>query len=53
MFGIVIATFLVNDKNEKVGFFKETFLLANISFDMILGMLFFILSNANIRFLEQ
>lgn len=49
-FGIVIAAFSVNNKAEKVRFFEETFLLADISMDMALEMSFLTLSNANIYF---
>lgn len=52
MFRMVIATFLINDKEGKVRFFEKAFLLANISSDIVLRMLFFTLSNANVRFLE-
>lgn len=53
IFGIVIAAFLINNKDGKGRFFEKTFLLANISLDVIFGMLFLILNNTNIRFLEQ
>lgn len=52
-FGIVIAAFLINDKDGKINFFEKTFLLANISLDEIFEMLFLTLSNADVRFLEQ
>ena len=41
------------DKDEKAKFFGETFLLANISTDVLLGMPFPTLSNANVRFSER
>ena len=50
---IVIAEFLVQNELKKVWFFEETFMLADISIKMILRMLFFILSNTNIRFIEK
>lgn len=53
MFGMVIVAFLVNNKDEKIRFFKKAFLLANVSSDIVLGISFFTLSNANVRFLEQ
>lgn len=34
-FGMVIAAFSVNDKDRKVRFFEEIFLLADISSDVI------------------
>ena len=39
-FGMVIAGFSVEDKLGKVRFFQETFLLANISLEVVLGMPF-------------
>ena len=38
---------------EDTQFFQKTFLLANISAEVVLGMLFLTLSNANIRFVEK
>ena len=52
-FEIVIADCLVNNKLERVRFFQETFLLANISLEMDLRIPFLILSKADIRFAEQ
>ena len=49
-FGIVITTFLIYDKYKKNRFFKKSSLLANISVDIILKMILFILNNANIKF---
>lgn len=47
---MVIARFSIQDKTCKFRFFEETFLLANTSMDVILGMSFLVLSNANILF---
>ena len=47
-FGIVVAAFSVIDKANQVRFFKETFLVANVSPEIVLGMLFLTLSNADI-----
>ena len=52
-FGIVLASFQVEDKLEKVWFFQKTFLLANINMEIVLDMLFLILSNANIQFVQK
>ena len=52
-FGIVIAECSVKDKLGRVQFFQETFLLANISLEVILRMLFLTLSKADIRFAER
>lgn len=49
---MVINTFLVENKNGKSYLFEETFLLANISIYIILGMLFLILSNVEVNFTD-
>ena len=50
IYRIVVAAFLVTDQAHKVKFFKETFLVANVSPDMIFGILFFILSDVDVDF---
>ena len=52
-FGIVITNCLVKNKLGRVRFFQETFLLANISLEVVLGMPFLMLSKADIWFTEQ
>ena len=52
-YGIVIAAFQVVNKLGRSWFFQETFLLANISMEVVLGMLFLTLSNANVQFAEK
>ena len=47
-FGIVIAGFQILNKQGRVRFFQEIFLLANITMEVILGMLFFTFINADI-----
>lgn len=47
---IVSARFSFQDKEDKDWFFKKTFLLANISIEVILSMTFFTLSNVDINF---
>ena len=47
---MVVAAFLVTDQANRVKFFKEIFLVVNISPDVVLGMPFFTLSDANIDF---
>lgn len=49
---IVIAQVSIQDKLQTIRFFKETFLVANISIEVILGMLFLLFNNVNIRFAE-
>ena len=50
--GMVVAVFSVVDKVNRVRFFEETFLVANVSPEVVLGMPFFTLSNANVDFLS-
>ena len=52
-FGIVIADCKVKDRLRRIRFFQKTFLLANISLEVVLRMLFLILSKADIRFAER
>ena len=49
-FGMVIADFQVEDKASRPRFFQETFLVANTKFEVILGMLFLKISNADVSF---
>ena len=48
IFRIVIASFQIKDKLGRDWFFQETFLLANISMEMILRILFLTLGNEDI-----
>ena len=50
---MVIASFQVVDKLGRSRFFQETFLLANISMEVVLGMPFLTLSNADVEFAEK
>ena len=52
IFGMVIASFQVQDKSGKVRFFQETFLVADTRMDIVLRMPFRTLNNADIRFAE-
>ena len=52
-FRMVLADFQVEDKLGRAWFFQETFLLANISVEVVLDMLFLILNNANIQSVEK
>ena len=52
-FGIVLADFQVEDKLGRARFFQETFLLANINMEVVLGMLFLTFSNTDIQFIEK
>ena len=52
-FEMVLANFQVEDKLGRSQFFQETFLLADISTEVVLGMPFLTLSNADIQFIEK
>ena len=51
-FGMVIANFEIEDKYGKPRFFQELFLIINTKFEVIIGMVFFKISNANMSFGE-
>ena len=50
---MVIADFQIEDKGGKPRFFQETFLVANIKFDVVLRMPFLKISNTNVVFGEE
>ena len=50
-FEMVIAAFLVTDKANQVRFFKKTFLVINVSPEIVFRMLLLTLSDADINFL--
>ena len=50
---MVIAGFQVQDKLRRARFFQKTFLVADTSMEVVLRILFFILSNANVGFLDR
>lgn len=50
---MIIAQFLIQNKLEIGWFFDKTFLIADISMELILEMPFLTLSNENTRFLER
>lgn len=50
---MVVIVFLVIDQANIIKFFEKTFLVANISLNMVFGMSFFILSDVNINFLKK
>ena len=52
IFEMVIADFQVKDKGGKPRFFQETFLVADTKFEVVLGMPFLKISNADIAFSE-
>ena len=50
---IVVAAFSVIDRANWVRFFEETFLMANVSLEVVLGMSFLTLSGTHIDFSGQ
>ena len=52
-FGMVIADFQVDNKGGRPRFFQETFLVADTKFEVILGMSFLKISNADVAFGEK
>ena len=52
-FKMVVSAFLVTDKANQVRFFEKTFLVANVSPEVVLGMLFLTLSGADVDFLGR
>ena len=49
---IVVIAFLVTDKANRVRFFEKTFLVANVSPEVVFEMLFLTLTDADIDFLD-
>ncbi len=49
-YGMVVSTFSVLNQDRRQRFFEEIFLLANIRPDIVLGMLFLIMSNTDVNF---
>ncbi len=47
---IVVSTFSVSDKDGRERFFKESFLLADVRPDIVLGMPFLTMSNVDVDF---
>ena len=50
IYGIALTRFSIQASLGKVGFFEKIFLLADTSMEVVLEMLFFSLSNANVEF---
>ncbi len=51
-YGMALARFSIQDSLGRVRFFEETFLLADTNMEVVLGMLFLSLSNADVEFAE-
>ena len=52
-FGMVLASFEVEDKLGRAQLFQKTFLVADISTEVVLNMSFLTFSNANVSFVEK
>ena len=52
-YGMVVAAFSVTDQADRVRFFEETFLVANVSPDVVLGMPFLTLSGADVDLVKR
>ncbi len=50
MYEMVVFIFFVSDKDGRERFFEESFLLADVKPDVVLGMLFLTMSNADVDF---
>lgn len=53
IYRMIVAVFSITDQVNKVNFFEETFFVANVNLDMVLGMFFFTLSSIDIDFLKR
>ena len=49
----MVAAFSMTDQANRIRFFEETFLVANVNLDMVLEMPFLILSSADVDFLKK
>ncbi len=49
-YGIVVSTFSMSDKDGRERFFEENFLLADVKPDIVLGMPFLTMNNADVDF---
>ena len=47
---MVVSNFFMLDKDERENFFEKSFLLADINPDIIFGIFFLTMSNADINF---
>ena len=50
---MVITNFQIENKVDRFRFFQKTFLVANTKFEIILGIFFLKINNANILFDEK
>ena len=50
---MIVSTFFVLDHDGRERFFEENFLLADVKLNIVLGILFLIMSNADVDFQAQ
>ena len=50
---MVVAVFSVTNQANRIKFFEKTFLVANVSPDIVFGIPFFTLSSADVDFLKR
>lgn len=51
-YGMIVIAFLVIDKANHIKFFEETFLLANVSLEIVFSIFFLTLSETNFDLLD-
>ncbi len=49
-YGMVVSTFSISNKDRRKRIFEESFLLADVKPDIVLGMCFLTISNADVDF---
>ncbi len=47
---MIVSTFSISDKDDRERFFEESFQLANVKLDVVLGIFFLTISNIDIDF---
>ena len=52
-FEIILASFQVDNTLKRARFFQETFLLTDLSIEVVLRMSFLIFNNADIKFAQK
>ncbi len=50
---MVVSTFSLSDKDDRKRFFEESFLLADVKLDVVLGIPFLIVNNTDVDFQVQ
>ena len=50
---MIVSTFSISNQDGKKRFFEESFLLANVKLEIVLGMAFLTMSNIDVDFQAQ